>query len=224
MTATERPGMGQERPGMGQERPGMGQERPRHGPEFRTHSGEGFPLFPAFVEQHRGCAYCSLIIPLVVIGGGIYYTLSLLEEKTLHALTDELIGARESIDEFLNGRTKELKLLSSNLDLSYLASPGGLADLESLQRELKCFTDLGVIDDEGRHLAYVGPCDLLSKNYREAPWFKAMKGRDVYVSDVFSGFRKVPHFIIAVKQKSEKGYWILRATVDTEYFKTVVEF
>jgi two-component system NtrC family sensor kinase len=74
-----------------------------------------------------------------------------------------------------------------------------------------------------RHLAYVGPYDLLSKNYKEAPWFKAMKDHDVYVSDVFSGFRKVPHFIIAVKQKSEKGYWILRATVDTDYFNTMVE-
>ena len=211
MVATERPGMGQERPGMGQS---FGQTQERDFPYFRR-------LWNSIVVALIAASF----IPLIVIGGGMYYyTLSLLETKTLLALTDEINEHREALDEFLNGRTKELKLLSSNLDLNTLASPGGIQRVfESLQREMKCFTDLGVIDDEGRHLAYVGPYDLLSKNYREAPWFKAMKDRDVYVSDVFAGFRKVPHFIIAVKQKSEKGYWILRATVDTDYFNAMVE-
>jgi len=42
------------------------------------------------------------------------------------------------------------------------------------------------------------------------------------VSDVFLGFRSDPHFIIAVKQKTSEGFWILRATVDTEYFEHLV--
>ena len=204
MAATEKPGLGQS----------IGQTQERDFPYFRR-------LWNSIVIALTAASF----IPLIVIGGGMYYyTVSLLEKKTLDALTDELNDHRDAIDEFLNGRTKELKLLSSNLDLNHLGSPGGLQKaFESLQRELKCFTDLGVIDDEGRHLAYVGPYDLLSKNYKEASWFKAMRDHDVYVSDVFSGFREVPHFIIAVKQKSEKGYWILRATVDTEYFNKLVE-
>jgi two-component system NtrC family sensor kinase len=92
----------------------------------------------------------------------------------------------------------------------------------SLQAELPCFTDLSVIDDEGRHRAYVGPFDLLAKNYKEAPWFKAVKERAVYVSDVFEGFRKEPHFVIAVRQARGEGFWILRATVDTAYFDRMV--
>lgn len=31
------------------------------------------------------------------------------------------------------------------------------------------FEDLGVLDLEGNHLAYVGPYDLMDKNYRESP-------------------------------------------------------
>jgi len=46
--------------------------------------------------------------------------------------------------------------------------------------------------------------------------------KDSYISDVFLGFRKEPHFIIAVKQTTSEGFWILRATVDTDYFERLV--
>jgi two-component system NtrC family sensor kinase len=39
---------------------------------------------------------------------------------------------------------------------------------------------------------------------------------------VFLGFRNDPHFIIAVKQVTSEGFWILRATVDTAYFEGLV--
>ncbi|MEA3415997.1 MAG: ATP-binding protein, partial [Thermodesulfobacteriota bacterium] len=38
--------------------------------------------------------------------------------------------------------------------------------------------------------------------------------KDVYISDVFLGFRKVPHFIIAVKRMENGKPWILRMTID----------
>jgi two-component system NtrC family sensor kinase len=93
---------------------------------------------------------------------------------------------------------------------------------DTLQQQLPCFTDIGVIDDQGRHRAYVGPYDLLSRNYKEAPWFKMIAQKEHYISDVFLGFRKEPHFIIAVKQATSEGFWILRATVDTDYFERLV--
>ena len=33
------------------------------------------------------------------------------------------------------------------------------------------FVDLGVVDAEGNHRAYVGPYDLQDRNYRDADWF-----------------------------------------------------
>jgi two-component system NtrC family sensor kinase len=163
-------------------------------------------------------------IPLLVIGGGMYYhTVSILEQKTLAALDAEISEHRETIDHFLMERAIDLKNLASILEFDYLTAPGNLKKVfDTLQQQLPCFTDIGVIDDEGRHRAYIGPHDLLSKNYKETPWFKMIVQKDLYISDVFLGFRKEPHFIIGVKQMSKEGFWILRATVDTEYFERLV--
>jgi two-component system NtrC family sensor kinase len=46
--------------------------------------------------------------------------------------------------------------------------------------------------------------------------------RGIYVSDVFLGFRKVPHFIISVARREGNRTWILRTSIDTEIFETLV--
>ena len=63
---------------------------------------------------------------------------------------------------------------------------------------------------------YSGPYDLKGKIYSNQDWFNAVAVRGVYVSDVFMGYRKIPHFAIAVKKElPEKGtFCILRATID----------
>lgn len=183
-----------------------------------------FPYFRRLFNSIVVALLAASFIPLIVIGGGMYYhTLSILEQKTLAALDAEISEHREAIDQFLTERTMDLKLLSSNLGFDYLTAPGNLKKaFDTLRKELPCFSDMGVIDDQGRHRAYTGPYDLLSKNYKDTPWFKAIQQREVYVSDVFMGFRNDPHFIIAVKQMTSEGFWILRATVDTAYFEGLV--
>ena len=47
--------------------------------------------------------------------------------------------------------------------------------------------------------------------------------RGFYISDVFTGFRKFPHFIIAVMRREGDRSWILRATIDTEIFDSMVK-
>jgi two-component system, NtrC family, sensor kinase len=189
-----------------------------------TQDGD-YPYFRRLWNSVVVALLAASFIPLLVIGGGMYYyTVSAVEERTLDNVRMELNHHRKAIDEFLAERTMNLKLLASNLGFEYLAAPGNLEKaFSSLQGEIPCFTDLGIIDEEGRHLAYLGPYDLLSKNYSETPWFKALKDREVYISDVFLGFRKEPHFIIAVKQNTAQGFWIIRATMDTVYFENLVK-
>jgi two-component system NtrC family sensor kinase len=183
-----------------------------------------FPYFRRLFNSIVVALLAASFIPLLVIGGGMYYhTVSILEQKTLSAVDAEISAHRETIDHFLMERTIDLKNLSSILGLDYLTAPGNLKKMfDTLQQQLPCFTDMGVVDDQGRHRAYVGPYDLLSKNYKEAPWFKEIERKDFYISDVFLGFRNEPHFIIAAKQKTSQGFWILRATVDTAYFERLV--
>lgn len=192
---------------------------------FRETQDRDYPYFRRLWNSVVVALLAAAFIPLVVLGGGMYfYTVSVIEERTLDNLRMELSHHSQAVDEFLAERTLDLMLLASNLDLAYLRAPGNLERaFSSLQGEVPCFTDLGVIDDQGRHLAYVGPYDLLSKNYKESPWFKAMGDRQVYISDVFLGFRNEPHFIMAVKQNTAEGFWIIRATVDTVYFENMVK-
>ena len=93
-----------------------------------------------------------------------------------------------------------------------------------IQTRSKSFLDLGVIDQEGNHLAYVGPYynTLKGVNYKNEDWFHAVMSTGVYVSDVFMGFRKIPHFIIAVMVREKNQVWILRATIDSDIIENIV--
>ncbi len=189
---------------------------------FSKTKEKDYPYFRGVWNRVVVALTAASFIPLILIGGGMYYyATSALKEKTLTTLRMQVINHKDAIDQFLAERTMDLKVVSASLGLDSLITPGLLEGVFLSLRSAEgrsCFTDLGIIDDQGRHLAYVGPYDLISKNYKDAPWFKAVMERNVYISDVFSGFRKVPHFIIAVKQADNEGAWIIRATVDTVYF------
>ena len=63
----------------------------------------------------------------------------------------------------------------------------------------------------------------MDKNYAQTFWFRQIMQRDLFISDMFMGFRQVPHFIIAVAREENGTRWILRATIDTEVFRSLVE-
>jgi two-component system NtrC family sensor kinase len=192
---------------------------------FPKSQEKDFPYFRPVWNRVVAALMAAAFIPLILIGGGMYYyATSALKEKTLTTLRIQVINHKDTIDQFLAERTMDLKVVSANIDLNALIRPGVLESIFLSLRSADgrpCFTDLGIIDDQGRHLAYVGPYDLVSKNYKDAPWFKAAMESDVYISDVFPGFRKVPHFIIAVKHVGNEGEWIIRATVDTVCFDNI---
>jgi two-component system NtrC family sensor kinase len=84
------------------------------------------------------------------------------------------------------------------------------------------FVDLGVIGSDGFHVAYVGPYALKDKNYAGSPWFRSVMAEGSYVSDVFLGFREVPHCVIAVKRHEGEQAWVLRATINSDKFESLV--
>ncbi|MCK5783258.1 MAG: hypothetical protein KAH06_02345 [Desulfobacterales bacterium] len=163
-------------------------------------------------------------VPMILIGGGLYYyASSVLKEQTLNTLRREVLSQKRIVDGFFTERVLDLQQLADTMGRKALTRPGVLGTVfKSLHQKLSCFVDLGIIDGQGRHLAYAGPFDLLSKNYQKAQWFRQAMAGDVYISDVFMGFRQKPHFIIAVKKMSNEGAWIIRATVDSNYFNSIV--
>lgn len=91
--------------------------------------------------------------------------------------------------------------------------------LDNLKRSFGGFTDLGCIDHSGIQRAYAGPYNLTGKDYSQQEWFKEVIKRGAFISDVFSGFRQMPHIVMAIKYPLEEGpFRVLRATLDTGKF------
>jgi len=191
---------------------------------FRNFQQQDYPYFRRIRNNIVAALLAVSLIPLIIIGGGMYYyASSVLKQNTLTSLRTEVLSHKKAIDQFLAERTMDLKLVSNNLSLSHLIQPGVIESVyNSLNRELSSFIDLGVIDSQGGHLTYAGPYQLASKNYKNVLWFEQTMKHDVYISDVFPGFRNEPHFIIAVKKVTGNGAWILRATVNAAYFNDLV--
>lgn len=130
---------------------------------------------------------------------------------------------RRSLDLFLNERIAQLTAIAGTHSFNELVRPGYLDNLLSvMQSRTKYFIDLGVIDQDGDHAAYSGPYQLLHRNYKNEDWFVRVVNNGVYVSDVFLGFRNLPHIVIAVIRREAGKWWILRATIDSDVFESMV--
>ena len=121
-----------------------------------------------------------------------------------------------SVAFFLNERQNALKVIVTQNSFDELNQPERLAEiLENFRKIYGGFTDLGVIDASGLQHSYVGPYPLKGKNYSGQKWFENVVSRGIYVSDVFLGFRNVPHLVIALKHKTADGdFFVLRATCE----------
>ena len=116
--------------------------------------------------------------------------------------------------------------LEEHLDaLHYIFNEGTitrLSDQEHLDRVLQNLKagfggllDLGLLNSEGKQIAYSGPFELKGKSYGDQPWFQEVLQKGTNVSDVFLGYRGVPHMTIAVAATERNGRkYVLRATLD----------
>ncbi|UCD17309.1 MAG: hypothetical protein JSV44_12800 [Candidatus Zixiibacteriota bacterium] len=166
------------------------------------------------------------LLPLAIAGFGAWIVFGgLLEEKALEQMKMVVLNHARAIESDLSERIRLLQLAARSNRRQALSDRDNLQTLFDNLNQISegSFVDLGVIDADGGHLAYVGPYDLYSRNYRDADWFKEVMNRGVYISDVFLGFRQVPHCIIAVQTGSGRDSWILRATINSERFDALVQ-
>jgi two-component system NtrC family sensor kinase len=166
------------------------------------------------------------VIPLLAVGHTIYQQFSLTYRaritESLKTLAENRKGA---IDLFFDERLAQLTTLANTHSLDQLRDEDFLNRVFNvIQMRSRSYIDLGVIDDEGNHLAYVGPYYNILKgvNYKKEDWFNAVLSSGVYISDVYMGFRKFPHFIIAVMVRERNKTWILRATINSDILESIV--
>lgn len=164
------------------------------------------------------------IIPLLALNysASRLYQESWMENTSVQLAT--LAGDRRAlIDRFLETQEESLAGYLSLHTAESLSQPERLAAVFAAMNRGGVITDLGVIDRHGNHLAYQGPfaTELAGRNYAGAGWFLEVMKNGRYVSDVFTGYRKVSHLIVAVAAPDRT--WILRATINSALFNGLVE-
>jgi two-component system NtrC family sensor kinase len=127
-------------------------------------------------------------------------------------------NTRRTITYFLQERLDALKFIIQQKNVEALKAQDELSQvLHNLKMGFGGFVDLGLIDNAGSQIGYSGPFSLIGKNYRDQDWFIRCAEDGSYVSDVFLGYRNLPHMIVALKWPVEgSAFYILRATLDIQ--------
>jgi len=159
--------------------------------------------------------------PLIILAAYFYwqYESMVTESQRLH-LKAIAESQANTIDLFLFERLQNLTNTIDDI------RPGGPPSHEQLERHLaglrrnsEAFIDLGYFDATGTLAAYAGPIPSLEdRNYAEENWYRTLRDNpDQYIiTDIHLGFRKQPHFTIAVARRWGEMSVVYRATLDPD--------
>ena len=128
----------------------------------------------------------------------------------------------EVISQFLQEKVNTLNMLVGLYPEEYMLDKANVEDLFLLLKPRGDFVDLQVIDASGRQHAYVGPyrAKIEGKSYESAPWFRETLISGVHISDLFVGYRDMPHFVVAVTNPLKS--YVLRATINSSMFNALL--
>ncbi|MCK9240345.1 PAS domain-containing sensor histidine kinase [Desulfocurvus sp.] len=166
----------------------------------------------------------TALVPLTAMTLIDYQVTRSAVEAEVRLRTSRIVSnARRAVSFYLEERASVLSFVLQDRSPESLRDPVVLGELlDNLKRSHGGFVDLGVIDSGGVQRAYVGPYSLLGRDYSDQGWFDHVVSEGSYVSDVFLGFRNVPHLVIAVRQDLPGGgFFVLRATLDTDRFNNL---
>lgn len=172
----------------------------------------------------RGLLLIMLLIAmtpvLITAGLSFYQYRQVLKEDTDNNARWSTASAKQNIETFLEKLRLSISLIADAYTYDELIDQTKLDYVfEKLKLEHRGIVDLSVIGPEGVQRTYSGPFNLVGKVYSDSLWYNKTLARKSYISEVFMGFRNLPHFVVAVSKKmpnSVRGDWVLRASIDTE--------
>jgi two-component system NtrC family sensor kinase len=177
--------------------------------------------------QHCLAIICFSVIPLLFVIVSLFTIFDrIYTEKVKETLRSTVENQQDTIDLFFSERIAQLYTIANTNTFQQLTDETYLNKIfDVMHAKSTSYMDIGIIDNEGNHLAYVGPYYNLLKhvNYINEPWFNAVKAHGIYISDIFMGYRKIPHFIIAVMVREKNTSWILRVTINMKNINDIVQ-
>jgi two-component system NtrC family sensor kinase len=165
----------------------------------------------------------TFLIPLILTTMLSYYEY---RSQMLANLRWNAESAKKTIETFLtelqtvfiytaNGQTYEELVDQDNLNKLY----------QRLKSHYPGVVDLGIIDHKGIQQAYAGPYELLGKDYSDRECFKAVTASKAFIGTVEMGYRKVPHFAIALSffNTNTGQNWVFRTSIDVTTLDKYIE-
>jgi len=164
------------------------------------------------------------LIPLIFLGETIYYQFAEVYKEKIEDQIKYQAGSQSgALEIFLKERSAILSAIADTHRFEYLKQHENLMGiLNAISRRTDGFIDLGIIDSTGQHIAYAGPYSLEGLDYSQQAWFGEVMGKGKYISDVYMGYRQLPHFIIAVRGYDSGRNWTIRSTIDPDVFNKLV--
>ncbi len=127
---------------------------------------------------------------------------------------------KNTLDLYLQERVVNLYNLFHSKDFNLAPTTAQMENyLYNLKQYNDGFVDVGFLDPQGIQIGYAGPYPtFLGKDYSSETWYKNLFSEDknYLISDIYLGFRKVPHFTIATRQVFDGRTYVMRATLDPD--------
>jgi two-component system NtrC family sensor kinase len=163
------------------------------------------------------------VTPIIIIAAASIYDARQIATKDLELTASQVVQHRQDvIKNFLDHQINLLDMLIK------LYPPEFFRNQENMNRLFLAIgtsddvVDLQSIDTMGKQLAYVGAyrTAVADKTWSDQTWFTQTLARGAYVSDVFSGYRNAPHFVVAVTDPLKRI--ILRSTINYQVFNSLL--
>lgn len=166
----------------------------------------------------------AAFIPLIVIGGGMYYyAYTALKQTTVESLQVRALDQKQTLDRFIDQRLASLKLIGSSLRQAASKTPDQSAGaMETMILNVGGFEEIEIVSGDGRRIAYYGPPSPSAENYHDQNWFQQTFKQGLYISDVFSDNKRAPYFIIALSQPYGDGFFIIRAATEASLLQQII--
>jgi two-component system, NtrC family, sensor kinase len=201
------------------------QDEPFFDPEKSTGQARATWRYETLRRDLLVVMLCITLAPLAVAASvGYFQYRELIHREEMNQLRWHAERAVHALELYLDRLKHDVVVTANGYTAAELASQERLGEaLARLKSEHPTLVDLSLIDPDGIQIAYAGPYKLTGKEYTSSPWYAKTLARKVHLSEVFMGFRNVPHFVVAAAKEEEasgprarQGLWVVRASVDAE--------
>ena len=181
-----------------------------------------------YIKLRRNMALLMFVVTLlplsIMLVINYHQYQSALRNETINQLRVLENKAKHSVELFLQERLSAVKYIANAYSVDQLRQGDELKNIfYTIQQHFSGFVDLGVINPQGVQVNYVGPYDLEGKDYSGTPSYQEVRIKGSYISDVFLGYRKFPHLIVAAERKDRSGRnWVVRASIDIDTFNDII--